>query len=144
MFLLWKETLTAFVFFMFYAWEDWKKRSVRIDALLLGAAAGILLSAILQRDGKELLTACIPGLVLTALSLCSKGALGIGDGIAALVLGLFLPIGPVMCVLLIALGIAAAVSLFVIVKKACGGKASLKRGLPFLSFFLPGLLVACL
>jgi len=141
MFILWKETLIALGIFLIYAWQDIKTRSVSIAFLILGALTGAVLSALGQRQLPDLLPALLPGALLICLSYLTKGALGLGDGIAVAILGLFLPLGSVLSVTALAFILASGAALSLTVIKRFDRKICLKKGLPFLAFVPPGLLL---
>ncbi len=91
------EWLKIFLVGIFLAWqavEDLRKKSIRMDAVLLFGIIGVCLyvatEGIHLEMAKEVFWACVPGMVLTVISKFCNGALGDGDGMIFLVTGLYL------------------------------------------------------
>ena len=117
-------------------WTDIREKCVDIRPILLAGLAGIAIRAILRDESiPVLLAALAPGMFLLAMSLTSRGKVGMGDGLCLLVLGLYFPPEEVWMVLFAALCSGGVMGVLLLL---CGRE----RGYSFP--FLPCLLFGCL
>jgi polyferredoxin len=82
---------------------DVKSGEIPVAGLLAGMAAAVWYFAAGRGDTLSLFFAVLPGAVLLFLGLLTEEGIGYGDGMAALVLGLFL--GGFWCVMVLSFGI---------------------------------------
>jgi len=130
------------VFLGIAAWQDLRTRSISLEVLAGGAAAGIITCVWKERFLGEIILAMIPGIGLLLLSILTEGLLGVGDGWFFIVSGLFL--GWQECVMLLVSGqfFCGIFGLAMMVGAqigAAGGRIR-KLRLPFLPFLLPAAL----
>ena len=76
------------VFLLDAGWRDWRRREISLTLTALFGAAGLLNSIIQGRDIKDFLIPAGIGLMFLTLGILSGGALGAGDGLLLLALGL--------------------------------------------------------
>ena len=79
-----------------------------------------------------LLVRLLPGVFLLAVAFATKQSMGYGDGAAVLIVGLLLDIWTSTALILLALLISAAASLFILLSK----KGDRQTKLPFMPFML--------
>ena len=122
-----------FLFLGIAAWQDLRTRSISLEVLTAGAAAGMAVCVLEGRGLEEIVPAMIPGI---ALLLINRFA----DGIFFLVAGFFLEWKEIVLLLISGqffcgiFGLAMAVSVMTI----GGGNGNLRKmRLPFLPFLLP-------
>lgn len=91
-----------FVFLGTAAWQDLRTRSISLEVLAGGAAAGIITCIWKERLPGEIVLAMIPGIMLLLIGMLTRGLLGEGDGWFFIVSGFFL--GWQECVMLLISG----------------------------------------
>lgn len=131
-----------FVFLGIAAWQDLRTRSIGLEVLAGGAAAGIITCIWKERFLGEIILAMIPGISLLLVSVMTEGLLGVGDGLFFIVSGLFL--GWQECVMLLISGQIFCgifgLAMMVGAQIGAGGGSIRKLRLPFLPFLLPAAL----
>lgn len=111
---------------------DIKRREISIKAVgIFFALGGLLILFEKQRDIFDLLLGVLLGVFMLAISVASKGELGIGDGLIVGTTGLFLGFERNLAILLIGLFLS---SLFSIILVICG--KSMKKEYPFIPFLM--------
>lgn len=117
---------------------DVRKREIPVALPAIAFAVGVLLQLFFgEVKLYELLPGCIPGCALILLSFATRQAVGLGDGLTFLALGVYLSLPETLLLLLIALTAAAAFGGILIAMK----KKKKKEELPFLPFVLAGYVV---
>lgn len=131
-----------FVFLGIAAWQDLRTRSIGLEVLAGGAAAGIVTCIWKERLPGEIVLAMIPGITLLLIGMLTRGLLGEGDGWFFIVSGFFL--GWQECVMLLISGqiFCGIFGLAMVVGAQLGtGRGSIRKlRLPFLPFLLPAAL----
>ena len=121
------------------AWQDLRTRSISLEVLTAGAAAGMAV-CVLEGRGLEEIVPAIPGIALLLINRFAGGIIGEGDGLFFLVAVFFLEWKEIVLLLISGqffcgiFGLAMAVSVMTI-----GGRNGnlRKMRLPFLPFLLP-------
>ncbi len=116
------------------SFQDIKKKSVNLMPVLGLIAINAGLCIYMHRSPFSVLTGVLPGVFALAVSLVTKGKMGIGDGLVLTALGLIADWNRVLAIWLVALILSAFTGLLLIAFK----KASIKTALPFLPFLLAG------
>lgn len=123
-------------------------RSMEIDIRVFFIAAALLLCLYLYfvRSGnalsiKELLYSVAPNLLLLLFSKISDEALGGGDVLFFLLLGLTVGLRRLLAIMLLSFGFAGVVSLFLVAAESFRGRSCRFRRLPFLPFTAPSVLL---
>lgn len=131
-----------FVFLGIAAWQDLRTRSISLEVLAGGAAAGIITCVWKERFLGEIILAMIPGIALLMIRTLTGGLVGEGDGWFFIVSGFFL--GWQECVMLLISGqiFCGIFGLAMMVGAQIGtGRGSIRKlRLPFLPFLLPAAL----
>lgn len=129
------------VYLLWGAWQDVRSRKIKNNYLWLGGCIGIMYRIInitlKQAVWEKWLWALIPGVVLLVIAKITKERIGLGDGWLVLVLGNFLSIGEICCVLQLALFLVFVFSIFLLWIK----KISRKFEMPFLPFLCAAYIV---
>lgn len=113
--------------------EDIRKKEVNVIYILLLGIVGVLLHLISPNCSiSSILLGLLPGAAMMAVSLLSRGSVGMGDGILLVVTGVYLGGGKTLCLLLTALLLAALWALAVLVLK----KKTRKERIAFVPFLL--------
>lgn len=116
------------------AWHDWKKREILLGSVCIYAIWGIVWAILQKRIWQEYILLFVMGMFLILVSVCTRGALGLGDVWILLALGFVMkPEKYLWTVLTAWVGAAAFSGVLVILKKA--GK---KTEIPFIPFLLAG------
>lgn len=134
-----------FLFLGIAAWQDLRTRSISLEVLTAGAAAGMAVCVLEGRGLEEIVPAMIPGIALLLINRFADGIIGEGDGLFFLVAGFFLEWKEIVLLLISGqffcgiFGLAMAVSVMTIGGgKIGGGNGNLRKmRLPFLPFLLP-------
>ena len=79
-----------FLFLGIAAWQDLRTRSISLEVLTAGAAAGMAVCVLEGRGLEEIVPAMIPGIALLLINRFADGIIGEGDGLFFLVAGFFL------------------------------------------------------
>lgn len=126
---------------------DWKTKQISLWRLFVYGASAVLLAILANWDGIHLigknvlmmvfLGAC-PGLVMLLFGLLSQEAIGYGDGVVVVILGVLLGIKPIIMCLFIAFMIEFIAAMGILVwKKFCIGCVRNYR-IAFLPFLFCG------
>lgn len=121
-------------FLVMNAWTDICYRKVSLWSIALFSLVEIVYQWTCQREFSTMLLGLIPGLILLIISKATREALGMGDALLMLVLGLYLGLQEAIDVLMLGLFCAAVwAGVLLIVKRK-------KRGyeFPFVPFLLLG------
>lgn len=100
-----KYLLAAFL--VINSWVDIRKRRISILSVTVFGIGGIFYEFLNGREIPLVLLGLIPGFVLLLVSRATDDAVGMGDGLLMLVLGLYLGWGGALEVLLLALFLSA-------------------------------------
>ena len=134
------------IFLIYASLIDIRTREIEPVSTAMTAMAGIVYCGFARRGNLTgLLLSLVPGLLLIAFAVISRGRFGTGDGIVIAVTGLFLEASDMLISLAAAFLLSACFSAGVIV-------ISMRRGLqragsksfPFLPFLLAGFTVSLL
>ncbi|SHJ43590.1 prepilin peptidase [Parasporobacterium paucivorans] len=111
------------IFLGIHSITDIRYKKVSLMLCVISALAGLLLNILLREsDVSSRLLALLPGAGMILLGRFSRDAVGLGDGIVIMVLGLYMGVAATLAILMAGLFIAALVSLALIVFKKAGGK----------------------
>lgn len=117
--------------------EDIRHRRVNSILILLMGMVGVCFHILWQQQTLySMMAGLLPGIVLLGISFLSGQAVGIGDGLVVMVMGIFLGGSRNLQILFLALLISAVVSLVLFLTK----RKSRKDSIPF----IPCLLIAYL
>lgn len=120
------------------AYRDFKEQNVYLYRMLLSAAAGIFLHIWYQSPAlPDMLAGAAIGVVLMLIACLTGESVGMGDGLALMVSGIFLGFWGNLELLLMALFFAGAAALFLLIVK----KKGRKYRLPFLPFLAVAYLI---
>jgi len=141
--------LLLFIFYFFLSSAfDLKNKSVPILVHIIFILAGIPLflyfnvfthKAFGINIIQNLALRFIPGMFLSTLSVLSRGALGIGDGIFVTVSGLFIPINYILSIVISGFLSAFFASVGILIYGKLRNRDLHRMSLPFIPFMLPGL-----
>ena len=129
--------VAAGVFLMIKGFWDLKYKRIPLHTTLVGGAIGLICLMIEKRTQFTFLYSFLPGIVLLLLGKLSKGAIGYGDGIVVLTLGLFCKGNELLMILLLALVFAGVVGLVLLVVFKKKGKYEI----PFVPFLFLGWII---
>ena len=105
------------------AWEDFKKKEVRVIPILMFGIVGMLLHLYAPTCSiRSVLLGCFLGAAIMAFSCLSRGSIGMGDGILLAVTGVYLGGEGNLELFLTGLAFAAAWSLAMLALKKKKGK----------------------
>ncbi len=143
-------TLVYLLFFLVAAVCDLYKKSVPVLLFILGLLAGIpcFLYSCLHAGASitiaflfKALVRFLPGCLLLGLSILTKGALGIGDGLFLVLSALFLSFREILILLLIGIFVSAVVSILMILPAHFRKKNLQHQTIPFIPCMLPALIL---
>lgn len=126
----------ALIFLTVNTYSDIKSRSIMRCSVVVFGAAGVVMW-ILNRETAfaAMMLSLLPGLFLLGISKATKEALGYGDGIAVLILGVYTGFKSLVGVLMTAMLLAALWAGILLVRRQKGS-----HEFPFLPFLLLGYL----
>nr|WP_314463994.1 prepilin peptidase [uncultured Clostridium sp.] len=134
------ERMNCIVFGMFLlaaAWEDGRRKSIRIQLFISAGAAGIVLCFLQREDLTSRLTGCLVGLALLAVSRLTKESVGTGDGCFFIISGLFFPALFNLKLLVYGLSLCGIFcGLFFLINRVNGVDVG-KEKIPFIPFLVP-------
>ena len=116
------------------SWIDIQKKQISLVSVGFFMAVGILYECVVQNKNPDVFWGLLPGAVLLGVSKLSREALGMGDALLMLVLGIYLGLEAALDVLLLALFLAAVWAGILIVV----GKKGRNYAFPFVPFWLIG------
>ena len=94
---------------------DLKYKEIPFWVSAVGAVLGIGISILEKREVVGLLLAVLPGVLALLFARASREALGYGDGVLFIVMGIYLSLGHVLEIAMMAFGIAGICALILIV-----------------------------
>ena len=114
--------------------EDIKEKQISSKTIIISGLLAFICRMVAGRgwSGREMGYSLIPGIFLLILSVVSKESIGIGDGMAVAVLGLWIGGGKTFMVLCAAWTLAGIFALICLMKKR-------KEPIPFVPFLLLGM-----
>lgn len=89
------------------SWTDVRKRQISLLSVAIFALIGLTYQGLYKKQMSPILLGLIPGILLLTISRVTREALGMGDALLMLVLGIFLGLQSSVEVLLLALFLAA-------------------------------------
>ena len=89
------------------SWIDIQKKQISLVSVGFFMAVGILYECVVQNKNPDVFWGLLPGAVLLGVSKLSREALGMGDALLMLVLGIYLGLEAALDVLFLALFLAA-------------------------------------
>ena len=113
------------------SWIDIRRKQISLLSIGFFMAVGILYECVVQNKNPDVFWGLLPGAVLLGVSKLSREALGMGDALLMLVLGIYLGLEAALDVLLLALFLAAVWAGILIVV----GKKGRNYAFPFVPFF---------
>ena len=116
--------------------HDIRKKEILFIPTILFAGAGVVFGILHGRDAAFFLSGILPGAFLTVISYFSRQAVGFGDAVIILAVGIWCGCGRAFFTLFSALLIQ---SVFAIIYRAAGGK---KKELPFVPALASGYLLS--
>ena len=116
------------------SWIDIQKKQISLVSVGFFMAVGILYECVVQNKNPDVFWGLLPVAVLLGVSKLSREALGMGDALLMLVLGIYLGLEAALDVLLLALFLAAVWAGILIVV----GKKGRNYAFPFVPFLLIG------
>ena len=129
------------IFLMINAYWDIRKRKIWLWSIGVFGAVGIVSLFFVEKDMiLESFCGIFPGLFLILCSYVTRQAIGLGDGMAVFVCGLYLGFWQTFAMLFYALLFCAATSIFMLALK----KRTYKSGVPFLPYLFAGYVCVCL
>lgn len=117
---------------------DLKEGKINVILCLVGGMLGITLDILEIIGGKEAMdyvVSIIPGIMFILMSRVTAGAVGLGDGIVLITVGLFIDVGHIICLLTVALLLSALIALIIMVFFHRNGKTEI----PFIPFLFVGM-----
>lgn len=134
------EQICVLSFLSVNSFQDIRKRQVYLSAIVVYGLLGVLY-ILLHRDHLAvLLLGAVPGILLMCVGKISGGALGMGDGLAVMISGIYMGIWKTLEFTALSLLLAAVWAGFLMFVKKKGRKASF----PFVPFMLAAYAVLCL
>lgn len=124
----------AGIFLILCSWQDIKTKMLSVKLLLLFGAGGILLNVMYETPWQACIRGLLPGVVLLFWGKLSEEQIGYGDGMAAVVLGLLLPGGELLLVLMMGFFLCAVSAVFLFF----AGNRKRNLSVPFLPFLTAG------
>ena len=122
------------------ALSDLRSQVIHTVPVLAAGAAGALLTLLTDADASFWFAGFVPGALFLAMSLLTKGGIGLGDGLVLLALGAWLPVDLLLSALFCALLAGSAAAVYLLTIRHSGRN----RTFPFIPFLFGGMLFACL
>lgn len=94
---------------------DFKYKEIPVWLSIAGGVIGIVFCIIEKRFFAEVILACLPGVLAFFFSWVSREAMGYGDGMTLVVMGLYLPIRQLLSVSLLAFWAAGVVAFVLLI-----------------------------
>ena len=117
-------------FLIMYSLQDLRKKQISEKGLIGFGIIGMIYAVVSKSQFFSILTGILPGCILLLFGWMTKQAIGYGDGILLLFMGLFLSGRDI----LVLLGMALCLSSFFVVVLFFIGKLKKRRTLPFVPF----------
>ena len=128
------EHLLIMSFLGINSWIDFRKKQISLLSVGVFLAVGIVYECVVLDKNPAVFWGLLPGAVLLGVSRLSREALGMGEALLRLVLGIYLGLEAALDVLLLALFLAAVWAGILIFAK----KKSRNYAFPFVPFLLIG------
>lgn len=113
--------------------EDLKRRRIHVSILCSFGIIGVILHLLLERgDIISILGGAMIGMALIAISLLTRGRVGLGDGLALMVTGIFLGFERNLMLFVVSQCLVACFALFLMVFK----KKDRQYEIPYIPFLL--------
>ncbi len=134
------EQICVLSFLSMNSFQDIRKRQVYLSVIVIYGVLGILYVFWHRDNLAVLLLGAVPGLLLMCVGKASGGALGMGDGLAVMISGIYMGIWNTLEFIALSLFLAAVWAGFLMFVKKKGRKASF----PFVPFMLAAYVMLCL
>ncbi len=125
--------LTAFLFLLFCAFFDLRTKQIPLSVLLI---FGAIITGLALMNGtllhRSVWPKLMPGVVFLLIAFMTKQAVGYGDGVVILLIGILLGVGQCIAVIFIGLILCSLMSLLILVFRRGGRQTQL----PFMPFLL--------
>lgn len=119
---------------------DLKRKELPVLVTVTGAGIGLLFWIILGNRSITLFAGFLPGILLLLFAKISREAIGYGDGLLIVMMGMYLKINSLISVCMWAFSLAGVVALFLLITAKKKGK----QEIPFVPFLLVGFLMEVL
>lgn len=118
------------ILLLYSSWTDIKKREVSVKALIIFGILGIMCGFLgASLNFVDMSLGVLVGLIVVAISVISKGELGLGDGFLLCISGLYLGVYKNSELILIGTFLAAIYSIILVIMKH-----SFRQEFPFVPF----------
>lgn len=134
------EQICVLSFLSVNSFQDIRKRQIYLSAIVVYGLLGILYIFLHRDHLAVLLLGAVPGMLLMCVGKISGGALGMGDGLAVMISGIYMGIWKTLEFTALSLLLAAVWAGFLMFVKKKGRKESF----PFVPFMLAAYAVLCL
>lgn len=124
----------AGIFLIICSWQDIREKIISGKVLLLFGTGGLIANMIFQIPWQQWIGGLVLGVLLLLLGKISEQQIGYGDGMAVMVVGLFISWKEILAVLLVGLFLCAISSIIVFFL----GKWKRNLRMPFLPFLAAG------
>ncbi len=121
-----------FIFLAANAWRDWRKKEVILPSVILMILWGLWEMRGQETWWQQFLAGTGTGMILAALSLAAKGAVGMGDALLVAALGLFMKTEAFFGMLSLGMFLAGIYSALLMTIKRKAGNTEI----PFVPFLL--------
>ena len=128
------ERICILVFLGINSWKDIRAREVSLLTIGIFGIAGMVRACFLRTLSVDLVWTACTGAAVIGLSIISKGAVGMGDGLLLLSLGTVLPFGELLSAFLLGLFCCYFWGIMVLIVSGNGKKAEM----PFVPFLMLG------
>lgn len=127
------DKLILFVYLILCSWQDIRRKEISVGLLFGGMAAAVFYKVLtLSHFNFGILSGMLPGTCLLVFSRITGEAIGYGDGVLVLTIGILTGAGGALGVLWLALFLAAGFSVFGLIRKRCKRNSTY----PFAPFLL--------